>query len=354
MHAKPSNLPPDDLRRIDLEAAEWLVKRDRGFTAAEQDAYFQWLAADPRHGEWLARHGETWRELNALAQWRPEHSQEPNPDLLAPTRPRRRWRSRVVWFWSGALAAAAAGVALTFMLESSPPPGAVKPGTAPVEVAARTYERRVLDDGSVVELNRGALVAVDYQANLRRVRLLQGEALFTVAKDSRRPFVVHAAGVDVRAVGTAFNVRLDADNVEVLVTRGRVQVETAAIVASSAGQGAPVPIPVLEAGDAVTVSRSLAAVAPQVNRVSEDEMTRRLAWQPRMLDFRSTPLAEVVAEFGRHGGPRIVIADAELESLPIVMSFRSDNAEAFVRLLEMTAGVKAEREGDLIVLHRAR
>lgn len=353
MHKTSLSSQPDDLRRIDLEAAEWLVKRDRGFTPAEQDAYFQWLAADPRHGEWLARHRGTWADLDALAQWRPEHSQEPNPDLLAPARP-RRWRARVVWFWSGALAAAAAGVALTLLLEPQPQTRIAAPPAAPVEVAARTYERRVLADGSVIELNRGALIAIDYTANQRRVRLLQGEALFTVEKDPRRPFIVHAAGVDVRAVGTAFNVRLDADNVEVLVTRGRVQVETAAIAEVPAGQRAPVPIPVLEAGDAVTVSRSLATVAPQVARVSEDEMNRRLGWQPRMLDFRSTPLAEVVAEFGRHGGPRIVIADPELESLPIVMSFRSDNAEAFVRLLELTAGVNAEREGDAIVLRRAR
>jgi transmembrane sensor len=352
MNDKTSHSQPDDLHRIDLEAAEWLIKHDRGFTPAEQDDYFHWLAADPRHGEWLARHRETWRELNALAQWRPEHSLEPNPDLLAPAKSRRH-RARVVWFWSGALTAAAAGLVVAFALWQSPRiVEAIAP--EPARIAAQSYERRVLEDGSVIELNRGALVAVDYTAKMRLVRLLQGEALFTVEKNSDRPFIVHAAGVDVRAVGTAFNVRLDADNVEVLVTRGRVQVETPVTVAENlTDQVITTAIPVLEAGESVTVPLTVAAPMLQVSRVSEDEIDRRLAWQPRLLDFKSTPLAEVVAEFNRHGGPRIVIADTGLESLPIVMSFRSDNAEGFVRLLELTAGVKAERAGDTLVLRRA-
>jgi transmembrane sensor len=350
MSATPSTTPSDDQRRLELAAAEWLVKHDRGFTPAEQDEYFQWLAADPRHGEWLARHRATWLELNALAQWRPEHSTEPNPDLLAPTKFNRH-RARVVWFWSGALAAAA-GLALAFTLWNQPKVAAPL-ANAPTQLTAQAYERRVLEDGSIIELNRGTRVAVNYTAGERRVRLLQGEALFTVAKNAARPFIVQAAGVDVRAIGTAFNVRLGAENVEVLVTQGRVQVAPPVREGALAADLAASAIPVLEAGDSVIVP-----LAPtnmdvlQITRVTEDEVARQLAWQPKLLDFQSTPLAEVVAEFNRHGGPRLIIADPALESLPIVLSFRSDNVEGFVRLLELTADVRTERRGDVIVLRR--
>ncbi|HRI82173.1 MAG TPA: FecR domain-containing protein [Opitutaceae bacterium] len=352
MSATPPPIPSDEQRRLELAAAEWLVKKDRGFTPAEQDEYFQWLAADPRHGEWLARHRATWQELNALAQWRPEHSAEPNPDLLAPTKFNRH-RARVVWFWSGALAAAA-GLALVFTVWNQPEQ-AVPLAPGPVQLAAQAYERRVLEDGSVIELNRGTRVAVDYTAAERRVRLLQGEALFTVAKNAARPFIVQAAGVDVRAIGTAFNVRLGAEDVAVLVTSGRVQVAPPPVGASSlTATAAAAAIPVLEAGDSVVVPlTSTNANALQVTRVTEDEVARQLAWQPKLLDFQSTPLAEVVAEFNRHGGPRLIIADPAPESLPIVLSFRSDNVEGFVRLLEMTADVRAERRGEAIVLRRA-
>ena len=82
----------------------------------------------------------------------------------------------------------------------------------------------MLDDGSVAELNRGAEIEVNYTVAERRVVLRRGEALFTVAKNPARPFVVRAGGVDVRAVGTAFNVKLAGPNLEVLVTEGTVHV----------------------------------------------------------------------------------------------------------------------------------
>jgi transmembrane sensor len=352
MSANPSITPSDEQRRLELAAAEWLVKHDRGFTPAEQDEYFQWLAADPRHGEWLALHRTTWQELNALAQWRPEHSTEPNPDLLAPTTFNRH-RARVVWFWSGALAAAA-GLALVFTVWNQPKVAAPL-ANEPAQLTAQAYERRVLEDGSIIELNRGTRLVVDYTTGERRVRLLQGEALFTVAKSAARPFIVHVAGIDVRAIGTAFNVRLGAENVEVLVTQGRVQVAPPVRESALAANLAASLIPVLEAGDSVIVP-----LAPtnmdvlQVIRVNEDEVARQLAWQPKLLDFQSTPLAEVVAEFNRHGGLQLIIADAALESLPIVLSFRSDNVEGFVRLLELTADVRAERRGNALVLRQAK
>lgn len=351
MKANLSPFSSDELRRIDLAAAAWLIKQDRGFTPAEQDEFFQWLAADPRHGEWLARHRATWRELNTLAQWCPEHSGEPNPDLLAPAKFNRH-RARLVWFWSGALAAAA-GLVLVFSVWNQPQE-APRDAATPAGLTAQSYERRVLEDGSVIELNRGARVAVDYTSTERRVRLLQGEALFTVAKNAARPFIVHAAGIDVRAIGTAFNVRLGAEDVAVLVTSGRVQVATPVTETSLAATVAAAVIPVLEAGDSVIVPLAKVAMnVPQVTRVTEAEVARQLAWQPKMLDFQSTPLVEVVAEFNRHGGLRLVIADPALESLPIVLSFRSDNVEGFVRLLEMTTDVRAVRRGDAIVLRRA-
>jgi len=334
----PEDMIPEAERRIDIAAAEWLVRRDRGFTAAEQDGFSQWLAEDPRHGEWLILHDQTWRDFNLLAQWRPEHSAEPNPDLLA--RPRRVAR------WLGpAVLAAAAGVAVAL--------GIWRPWVRPTPdwpaalSAAPAVGHRVLPDGTVVDLNRGALIEVAFTPAERRVRLIRGEAHFAVTKNPLRPFIVRANGVDVRAVGTAFDVSLGKESVEVLVTEGHVQVRPPA---SS--------VPVLAAGQRTVVSFSPSAPPPQVMNVSPEEMARRLAWQPQLFDFSSTPLAQVVAEFNRHAtGPhdvRLVIADDRLATLPIVASIRSDNIAGFVRLLELTAGVHAERRGENeIVLHAA-
>ena len=80
----------------DEQAADWLVRHDRGLTPSEQDEYLQWLAADPRHGVWLAKRRQAWSEFDVLTEWRPEHSAEPNPDLLATPRPRQR-RLRLIF-----------------------------------------------------------------------------------------------------------------------------------------------------------------------------------------------------------------------------------------------------------------
>ena len=325
-------------QEVALAASHWIVRTDRGLTAEEQDEYSAWLAADPRHGVWLARRRQTWAEFDALTEWRPEHSAEPNPDLLAAPRPRRRgWR---LVFPS--VLALAAGLAV--WLSVSPPLAAVK--TEPVSAIVSAYESRALDDGSVVELNGGAHIEVNFTTEERRVRLVRGEAHFIVAKNPLRPFVVEAGGVAVRAVGTAFDVLLGGHAVEVVVTEGRVRVDPPAAAAALQ------QVPDVAAGQRVVVALAGGQISA-VTTISPDEMARRLAWQPRLLDFSATPLEAVAAEFNRRNRTQLVLADPALRLMPIVASFRSDNVDGFVRMLELSAGVSAERNGDLIVLRRA-
>ncbi len=321
-------------RAIEHEAAAWLARRDRGLSAAEQDEYFQWLADDPRHGEWLARHQRTVRGLQALAQWRPEHGTRPNPDLLAPPARRSLGRWRRAW-WLASLAAAA-GLTLTLWPEA--------PATAPAPLPP--IARRVLEDDSSIDLNRGAEVEVRYTAAERRVRLVRGEAYFTVTKDPARPFTVEAGRVSVRAVGTAFNVRRQTGAVEVLVTAGVVQVNR---------PHEDTKLPLLEAGQRVLVEEDRADRPPQIAAVAPAEIARLLAWQPRQLEFNDTPLGQVVAEFNRDNRVKLVVDDPALAALQIGASLRSDNVEGFVRLLETSFSVRAERRGDgVIVLRPAR
>jgi transmembrane sensor len=327
----------DEIVAIDDAAAAWVARRDRGLTPAEQDEFLQWLGADPRHGERLARHQRGWGELARISLWRPEHAAEPNPDLLAPPAPIRHAPRRPAWILPFTFAAAAALAVGIFVLRQPAPRAAV----AAEEPA---YRQQTLDDGSLVELNRGARIAVMFSSAERRVRLERGEALFTVTKNQARPFVVEAAGVTVRAVGTAFNVRLGAGEVDVLVTEGQVQLDRPA---------APLPmLSLLDAGQRVAVPFVGAPAA--VAAITREEIDRALAWQPRLLEFASTPLIDVAAEFNRRNRMQLVVADETLRALPIGASFRSDNLEGFVRLLEASFGVKAERTAETITLRRAR
>jgi transmembrane sensor len=348
--------PPNDeteLDRIEHEAAAWILRRDRGLTATEYDAFSQWLATDSRHGASLARYRRDWDRLDQLAEWQPKHSQRPNPDLLAP--PSRR----IHWVLPLGLAAAAA-LTLAVYTPWSRTTVALLPVSPAVSVAS--LEERLLEDGSRIELNRGAAVTVNFTPGERLVHLERGEAHFSVAKNPARPFIVDAGGVRVRAVGTAFDVRIGAAAVAVLVTEGRVQFNGPAAPANPAhaDETNTLPAPAastqfLEAGQRAVVSLAPSGPSPQVVRVSTDEIDRLLAWQPRLLDFTTARLSDILAEFNRHNQVQLTIADPDLAALRISASFRSDNIEGFVRLLEASFGVRPERRGaNEIVLLKSR
>ena len=325
------------------EAALWALRHDRGLSAAEQDEFSQWLAADPRHGAAWAEHRWGWDELDRLAGLQTSVHAVPDPDLLAP-----RGR-RVLRFVLPVLAAAAMLTLGLFVWNSRP--AAVVPETPTVARSLALIEQRALSDGSTIELNRGAVVTEHFSSGERRVRLVRGEAHFTVAKDATRPFFVEARGVTVRAVGTAFNVRLDPASVEVLVTEGRVGVERLDPNALKRIEAKPLH---LSANERTVVSLAPSAPAPQVAVVPPAEIEARLAWQPRLLDFTEAPLAEIVAEFNRRNPVRLVLADTGLAGQRLSATFRSDNVEGFVRLMESDFGMKAEWRADgEIVLMRA-
>jgi transmembrane sensor len=336
---------------IEHQAAAWLARRDRGLTAAEQDEFFQWLAADPRHGEWLARHQQTVAGLRLLAQWKPEHGTRPNPDLLAAAPASASATSRKILRWLGPVGFAAAA-ALTVLIWR-PHHDTVAP-LDPNAVQAKIV-RRVLEDGSSIDLNHGADVAVLYSATRRDIRLLRGEAHFTVVKNPERPFVVAVGRVEVCAVGTAFNVNFRSQAVEVLVTEGKVRVSQASLD-STEGSSVPPPtvvIPILEAGQRTLVTLANQVKAPKIDAVSSQEIARLTAWQPRQLEFTDTPLAQVVAEFNASNRIKMVVDDPRLALLPVGASLRSDNVEGFVRMLQASFHVKAEHRADGVIVLRS-
>lgn len=330
--------------RLAQAAAEWVLRLDRGLTPEEQDAYSQWLAADPRHGAALAEARWSWDELDRLAGIQDSVHALPDPDLL---RPRRRVTVRRFWPAALGLAAAAAFAVVVWWPRATPEP--VAPARAPSYALAAPIEERSLEDGSVVALNRGAVIEVVFTPTERRVHLVRGEANFAVAKQPARPFIVQAGGVDVRAVGTAFNVRLEPKSVEVLVTEGRVQVTPPV-----AARVAAAPVPFVEAGQRTIVPLDDSATLPRVAAVSADETARALAWQPRLLDFTDEPLGGIVAEFNRRNPVRLVLADPSLTALRLTVTFRSDNVEAFVRLMESDFGMRAEWRGETEIALRRK
>jgi transmembrane sensor len=336
---------------LDESAAAWLCEREEGFTPERAHAFAAWRDRDPRHEAAVARVECTLALLGEMPVVRaPLEARfgRTGETPAAPARVAAASRSIIqlrIRQWAAGLAAALAlGSAVWWTAELRAPAGE----RYATEAAA---QRRVaLQDGTVVDINAASDVHVQFTERERRVALTAGEAHFEVAPDAARPFVVTAAGVSVRAVGTAFNVRLAAGAIDVLVVEGKVEVARGP-TKSRAAAAAP---SLLTAGERARVSRD-AAPRVEVEKVAPELVRAMLAWQDPLTTFRDVPLREIVARLNLRNPTQLVVDDAELSERKIGGVIALDQVEAFVRLLEQGGDVVSERRGGgEIVLRRAR
>lgn len=300
---------------IEARASRWLAARDAGAaTAAEADEFNQWLEADIRHRVAYLRIEAGWRRADRLRDVRPL-DREVDPDLLGPPKARGWTASPVRRRWTVALAASAVMALLGGFWNHQR-----QLDWQHYETRIGSFSRIVLEDGSVIDLNTNSEVHVKLGAR-REVKLLRGEGRFQVAHDPARPFTVAAAGAAVRAVGTAFTVRLrDGEQVDVLVAEGKVAVAPPNSTASS---------PELAAGEAAVVLPN----GVSVSRVEPQALARRLAWTSGRLEFRGEKLDEAVEEFNRYNRRQIRLSAASLGELRVGGSFNATDPESFAGAL---------------------
>lgn len=340
-------MKPSDIISIEGRAGEWLIRREAGFSASEQAEFDAWMEADPRHFAVFAdldatmalletprQNGEADQVVREIAAWE-----------ATPAAPRRNpWRTLAAL---GGLAAALALGAFVYRFASHRAADAQSEATMRPQPA-----QQHLADGSVVELNAGADIAVDFSSERRAVRLVQGEAHFVVAGDPLRPFVVTAGKVEVRAVGTAFAVRFNPDLVDVLVTEGKVAVVRVE-PSSSSTPPAPVFVP---AGQRLAVSAAAPANAqPPAQTASPAEIKEALAWREMRFEFTNTPLRQAVELFNQKSRVKLVVEDPSLSELRVSGIYWADNPEGFARLIESSTDIAFHRDADgRIVLHPRR
>lgn len=326
---------------IDAAAAAWLARRDAAGDATEIPELNVWLAADPRHRAAYLRLAAAWERSARMRRLKPEG--EPiDPDLLkhgarGRRRPRPPWRPIL----TVATGAAAVLIAAVWWLASG--------GEDRYRTEIGGLSRIVLKDGSTVTLNTDSELVVHFNPVSRQVRLLRGEAQFSVAHEATRSFEVLAGGRLVRAVGTAFDVKLDhGQSMEVMVTDGRVALLDAAL---APGAAAPELAPAtVSAGEAAVVTPKKVTV----RRVSAADVARRLAWQVGELSFQGETLSEAVAEFNRYNRKKLKVEDPSIAALQIGGNFQALDVESFIAALNRSFGITAASADDgTMILARA-
>ncbi len=302
----------DERSAIRQAAADWLIRLQDADSAGEADwiEFDAWLSASPAHAAAYDDALAVWSDLGAMV-----------PDLKAAAAPvslaGRARPSRRLIGWGIGVAAAAALVAAVMPLAINP---------------AQTYETGrgetrpvVLPDGSAIHMNAGSRISVRMTGSARLVAMNDAQAVFDVAKDAKRPFLITAGDRTVRVVGTEFDVSQRGAALAVTVRRGIVEVRPDA--ASAAGAVRLVHGQRLEhalGGDS------------RVSTVNPDEA---FAWRTGRLIYRDRPLVEVVAELNRQFDRDIRLADATTGRQRVSGVLVLDDEKAVIERLSLLAPV---------------
>ncbi|MDD1014959.1 FecR family protein [Pseudomonas rubra] len=307
---------PDSQTPLD-QALEWCVRlQDAGVSEAEREAFARWLGADRRHPPAWQRAQQVWQASGAAGQ------------AYVATRsvPRRR-SSRRRWV---SLASAAAVLMAVAVFTLSP----ARWADYRTEVAqVRSW---TLEDGSIVQLAPQSALDVRFSEGERRIYLYRGEAWFKVASNPARPFVVEAAQGSVRALGTAFDVRLAGDGAEVTVTEHAVRV-------SQAGQQA-------EAREGQALHYDARGVGP----LRSVDLGQQLAWREQRLAFRDEPLAQVLERLQPYSRAQLLLSDASLGQLRVTAAVQAREVDAALQSLQVILPIRVTRIGPWLTLVRAR
>lgn len=307
------------------QAAEWAAKTEGEKLTPQQQAQLNaWLATDERHlgAYWRAR-----ALLCAAAEAAQSGAASSKSEQSDAGNVRHFRLSRRQIAISGLLAASIAGAIVFTAIANRPAvPIALTTGIGQVKVAT-------LPDGSTVTLNTGSAATVEFSGHSRIVVLSHGQALFDVAKDRSRPFVVHAEGMQVRAVGTSFIVsNISGRPLEATVREGAVQVTVAS------QQNTPA-IP-LVAGTRLRASKDGEL---KIDKLSQQDVEQDLSWREGYIFLRQRSLAYAAEEFARYSSRSIVIEDPAVARLTVSGLYEAKNpggfASAVARLyhLDMTA-----------------
>jgi transmembrane sensor len=330
-----NNENPDLPASIAEEAGAWDARlRAPDCTDEDRARFTQWRDADPAHQQ-------TFERLQAIvATLRHERSRADISALRDEALRAGQHHRRRVW-----IATAAAGVAaltLGAVVWSGPsadwlrePIAAMVTRLSGAQIYSTSTGQRstfVLDDGSSIELNAQSRIEVRFSDYRREVVLVEGQALFNVTKDLRRPFIVRAGDRQVLAIGTRFDVRLDSTSVQVTLLEGKVRVEEDTAMWK---RGQEIEL---------TPGKQLVAGA-DANVVRDIDVAKVTGWREGRIYFNDLPLADAIQEMNRHSTVRIRLESAELADLRVNGMFKAGDQEIFVSALQEYFQISAERRG---------
>jgi transmembrane sensor len=363
------------------EASDWLVKNREGELGPQEKKRFDaWLRESPQHLSAYLEMSAIWENVSAL-----DLSQSPSPDELT-----ARVRAEANVFpldlersehdardnshdHRGRRALYALAASILLILTATAGRLYTQRNTYATDVGEQRFI--VLNDGSTVELNARSRIRVRYTETERDIELIEGQALFRVAHNATRPFIVHSDTARVRAIGTQFDVYRKKTGSIITVVEGRVAVASAvnsglnesSDSATAAGNAQSIaalearPSEVLlRAGEQLVLAKAGTPPALDSDRRAAGEartpkranIAAATAWTKRSLVFDSSPLTDVAEEFNRYNTRQLVITDPQLADFHVSGVFSSVDPQLLLRFLRTQPELNVEETDKEIRISR--
>ncbi len=312
------------------EAAAWFIRlRDEDLTEAEFQEWQDWLAMNSANGKAFAKAENCWAEMDNIPEL-PQIQPRPKKDDKHTTGLLRRF----------APIAATILVILSvgFFIQNS----LIVPVVTTTYQTARAEHKTIqLDDGSAINLGGRSIVNIDYSDSQRHVTLVRGEAVFDVAKNKTRPFIVQVGKGTVTAIGTKFNIHSTGKDVTVTVLEGIVEVNPDL----SDTNHAITPLPRVSAGKAVSYHDN-----GDISEVVTTNIEAAISWEKGLLVRVDTPLAKIIEDVNRYSPREIIIGDASLNNIRFTGTVLNDGIDNWLRGLSVAYPIKVLDSGQDAIL----
>lgn len=319
------------------QASLWLARIERELTPTERRDFELWLAKNPKNKETLFKMAKMWDKMGDLQRL---------AEVFPIDKDKFHVKKQVRW-----ATAIAASLVLVFSMVLMNSPGFKQTFSGenkviyslnintPMGVSSTTY----LPDNTKVILNTNSLARVTYTNSYRLLELIRGELHVDVSPDKSRPLSVVANNQIIQAVGTAFNVKIEQDIVELIVTEGKVVLGS--IPAEEKIEKDSLQIP----AGTMTVSRgeivSLDRLDRRSKKISDQQVSASLSWQQGNLVFAGETLQEALQEVSRYTNVKFEITTEELKQLKIAGRFKTDDVKGLMNAISSNFDVQIEQVG---------
>jgi transmembrane sensor len=353
-HIHKHNIIDDEEKRLD-NASDWLAKIDRNLTAQETSELQTWLSLSAKNTEVLLEVAHLWDKMEDLSRL---------SDLFPQTSPSTPKKYSA---WLGAMAASVIFVitlgfyqnGFNFSLFGQADQSAIVAMQVNYQTGIGESNTINLPDNSKIVLNTNSFVQVHYTASARIIDLQRGEIHIDVAHDKTRPLSVIAEGKVIQAVGTAFNVEVRDELVELIVTDGKVLVASRDNTLTKTdideiAKRLPQNSMAISKGEKIDLDLTGNTIE-KVVKVDPIEMAASLSWRQGNLIFRGESLAEAMAEISRYTDIKFELAnDAQLQQVQVAGMFKTGDVTGLLEVLSNNFNISYKKvSNDKIILNYA-